>query len=219
MVTGIILRQSPAGEYDRRISLLTKEKGKVAAFARGARKPGSRLAAATAPFSFGNFKLYQGRSVYTLAEADVRNYFEELRNDYMGACYGMYFAEVADFCTREGNDEREMMKLLYQSLRALSAASLPNPLVRSVFECMTMAVNGEFPGEFTRESLLEILGAEPEDSTLYALRYITSSPVEKLYTFNVADTVLFQLQAVALRYMKRFAGHSFKSLEVLQTLC
>ena len=82
-----------------------------------------------------------------------------------------------------------------------------------------MAVNGEFPGEFTRESLLEILGAEPEDSTLYALRYITSSPVEKLYTFNVADTVLFQLQAVALRYMKRFAGHSFKSLEVLQTLC
>ena len=110
----------------------------------------------------------------------------------------------------EGNDEREMMKLLYQSLRALSAASLPNPLVRSVFECRTMAVNGEFPGEFTRESLLEILGAEPEDSTLYALRYITSSPVEKLYTFNVADTVLFQLQAVALRYMKRFCRTFFQ---------
>ena len=32
-VTGIILKQSPVGEYDRRISLLTKEKGKVAAFA------------------------------------------------------------------------------------------------------------------------------------------------------------------------------------------
>ena len=219
MVTGIILKQSPVGEFDRRISLLTKEKGKVAAFARGARKPGSRLAAATAPFSFGSFKLYQGRSAYTLAEADVRNYFEELRGDYIGACYGMYFAEVADFCTREGNDEREMMKLLYQSLRALCAASLPNPLVRCVYECRTMAVNGEFPGEFTEESLAEILGAAAEESTLYALRYIITSPVEKLYTFNVADKVLLQLQAVAFRYMKRFAGHSFKSLEVLQTLC
>ena len=216
-VTGIILKQSPVGEYDRRISLLTKEKGKVAAFARGARKPGNRLAAATNPFSFGSFKLYEGRSAYTLADADIRNYFEELRTDYIGACYGMYFAEMADFCTREGNDEREMMKLLYQSLRALCAASLPNPLVRCVFECRAMAVNGEFPGEFTQEALEQLLGEPGEDSTLYALRYITSSPVEKLYTFRVADTVLAQLQAVAGLYMKRFAGHPFKSLEVLQT--
>ena len=220
-VTGIILKQSPVGEYDRRISLLTKEKGKVAAFARGARKPGNRLAAATNPFSFGSFRLYEGRNAYTLAEADIRNYFEELRSDYIGACYGMYFAEVTDFCTRECNDEREMMKLLYQSLRALCAAALPNPLVRCVFECRAMAVNGEFPGEFTREALEGILGGGmPEDSTLYALYYITSSPLEKLYTFKVAEAVLGQLQAVAGRYMKRFAGQQqFKSLEVLQTLC
>ncbi len=219
LVTGIILKQSPVGEYDRRISLLTKEKGKVAAFARGARKPGSRLAAATNPFSFGNFKLYEGKSAYTLAEADVKNYFEELRSDYIGACYGMYFAEVTDFCTREGNDEREMMKLLYQSLRALCAASLPNPLVRCVFECRTMMVNGEFPRDFTREGLTPLIGAVVEDSTVFALHYITTSPVEKLYTFNVTDMVLEQLETVAGQYMKRFAGHSFKSLEVLQTLC
>ena len=108
-VTGIILKQSLVGEYDRRISLLTKEKGKVAAFARGARKPGNRLAAATNPFSFGSFRLYEGRNAYTLAEADIRNYFEELRSDYIGACYGMYFAEVTDFCwqlRRNGRRDR-----------------------------------------------------------------------------------------------------------------
>lgn len=220
-VTGIVLKQSPVGEYDRNISILTKERGKISAFARGARRPGSKLSAAAAPFSFGTFRMYQGRSSYTLTEAEIQNYFEELRADYIGACYGMYFAEVADFCTREGNDEREMMKLLYQSLRALCAAALPNPLVRCVFECRAMAVNGEFPGEFTREALEGILGGGmPEDSTLYALYYITSSPLEKLYTFKVADAVLVQLQAVAGRYMKRFAGQQqFKSLEVLQTLC
>lgn len=220
LMTGIILKQSPVGEYDRRISLLTKERGKVSAFAKGARKPGSRLAAATNPFSFGRFRLYEGRNSYTLSEADIQNYFEELRTDYIGACYGMYFAEVTDYCTREGNDEREMMKLLYQSLRALCAASLPNPLVRCVFECRTMWINGEFPKDFSRESSGEILGGDTaEDSTLYALRYITSSPVEKLYTFNVTDRVLLQLQIVADRYMKQFAGRNFKSLEVLQTMC
>ena len=70
-VTGIVLKQTPVGEYDRHISLLTKERGKVSAFARGARKPGGRLAAATGPFCFGSFKLYQGRSAYTLAEAEI----------------------------------------------------------------------------------------------------------------------------------------------------
>lgn len=210
-VTGIVLKQSPVGEYDRHISLLTKERGKISAFARGARRPGNKLSAAAAPFSFGRFKLYEGKNSYTLAEADIQNYFEGLRRDYTGACYGMYFAEVADYYTRENNDEREMMKLLYQSLRALCAESLPDSLVRCVFECKAIAVNGEFPGPPADRQL--------EDSTVYALRYIAASPIEKLYTFTVTDSVLAELKQVAEDYMRRFVGREFKSLEVLQTLC
>lgn len=210
-VTGIVLKQSPVGEYDRHISLLTKEKGKISAFARGARRPGNRLTAATNPFSFGCFKLYEGKSAYNLGDAEIQNYFEELRTDYIGACYGMYFVEVADYYTRENNDEREMMKLLYQSLRALCAPSLPDPLVRCVFECKAIAVNGEFPGVPEDRPL--------EPSAVYALQYIEKSPVERLYTFTVTDSVLRQLQQVAEDYMKKFVGHRFKSLEVLQTLC
>ena len=210
-MTGIILKQSPVGEYDRHISLLTKERGKISAFARGARRPGNKLAAATNPFSFGSFKLYEGKNSYTVAEADIHNFFAELRTDYIGACYGMYFAEVADYYTRENNDEREMLKLLYQSLRALCAPSLPNSLVRCVFECKAIAVNGEFPGVPEDREL--------EPGTVYTLQYIMSSPVEKLYTFTVSDSVLTQLQQVAEAYMKKFVGHEFKSLEVLQTLC
>ncbi len=211
IVTGIILKQSPVGEYDRHISLLTKERGKLSAFARGARRPGNKLAAATNPFSFGTFKLYEGKSSYTVADADIQKFFEELRTDYIGACYGMYFAEVADYYTRENNDEREMLKLLYQSLRALCAPSLPNSLVRCVFECKAIAVNGEFPGVPDDREL--------EPGTVYALQYIGASPVEKLYTFTVSDSVLIQLQQVAEAYMKKFVGREFKSLEVLQTLC
>lgn len=211
MVTGIVLKTFPVGEYDRGIILLTRERGKISAFARGARKPGNRLAAASNPFSFGRFKLYEGKNSYNIVETDIQNFFEELRTDYVGACYGLYFAEVAEWYTRENNDEREMLKLLYQSLRALCADSLPNPLVRCVFECRAIVINGEFPGAPADEKL--------EESTVYALQYIAESPIEKLYTFTVTDSVLEELKTVATRYMKQFVGHNFKSLEVLQTLC
>lgn len=210
-MTGMILKQAPIGEYDRRICLLTKERGKISAFARGARKQNSRLAAATGPFCFGSFKLYQGRESYTVADAEIQNFFEELMTDYEGACYGMYFAEIADYYTRENNDERQMLKLLYQSLRALCAQSLSNPLVRCVYELKAIAVNGEYPGPPKDENLLE--------STLYALHYIENSPVEKLYTFTVTEEVLAQLQEVSAVYCRRFMERSFKSLEILKTLC
>ncbi len=210
-VTGMILKQAPIAEYDRRVCLLTRERGKIAAFARGARKPNSRLAAATNPFCFGTFKLYEGRDSYTLAEAEIQNYFEGLMTDYEGAYYGMYFAEVADYYTRENNDEREMLKLLYQSLRALCAPALPKPLVRCIYELRAIAVNGEFPGVPSDREL--------QESTVYALHYIESSPIEKLYTFTVADSVLKELSKVAQDYRKRFMDRSFKSLEILETLC
>ena len=210
-VTGMILKQSPMGEYDRRVCLLTKERGKISAFARGARKPGNRLTAATNLFAFGTFKLYSGKSSYTMTDADVQNYFEDLMTDYIGAYYGMYFTEVADYYTRENNDEREMLKLLYQSLRAISAPSLPNELVKCAYEIKSIVVNGEFPGLPNDMQL--------QESTIYALQYIVSSPIEKLYTFTVTDSVLEELGRVASIYRKQFLGHEFKSLEILKTLC
>lgn len=210
-VTGMILKQTPVGEYDRRICLLTKEKGKISAYARGARRPGNRLAAATNPFSFGLFKLYAGRDSYTLAEADISNFFSELMTDYEGAYYGIYFAEVADYYTRENNDEREMLKLLYQSIRALCAPALPNKLIKCIFELKAIVVNGEYPGVPQDRKL--------EESTVYALHYIAESSIEKLYTFTVKDSVLSELCEIAEEYRKRFTDRNFKSLEILKTLC
>ena len=207
-VTGIILKQTPIGEYDRRICLLTKEKGKISAFVRGSRKPGSRLSSATNPFYFGILKLYEGKNAYNVAEADIQNYFEDLRTDYIGAYYGMYFAEIADFYTRENSDDREMMKLLYQSLRALSVPSLARELVRYIYEIKSIVVNGEFPGMPADTDGLE-------ESTLYALQYIVESPVEKLFTFTVSESVLSQLKVLSEMYCRKAFDREFKSLEIL----
>lgn len=208
-VMGIVIRSEPIGEYDRRVVLLTRERGKISAFARGARRTNSRFMAPTSPFTFGSFQLFEGKSSYNICEVSALNYFESLRKDFEGAYYGMYFLELCDYCARENNDETEVLKLLYQSLRALTHASLKRRLVRAVFEIKLIVVNGEFPG---------MPAGSFADSTRYALEYIVQTPVEKLYTFTVTDAILLELEKIAAKYRKDCLPGRFKSLEILQSL-
>ena len=209
-VTAIVLEVTPVGEYDRRVVLLTKERGKITAFAKGARRQTSKLIAATNLFAFGEFKLYPGRSAYTLTDAHIKNYFEELRVDFEGAYYGMFFLEVCDYYTRENNDEKEFLKLVYQSLKALSVKSLNRKLVQCIFEMKAMVINGEFPG----------MPAEGEwqESTEYAVSYIINSSIEKLYTFTVSEKVLEEMIRITERYRYHYIDREFKSLEMLSVL-
>ena len=147
-VTGMVLSGTPVGEYDKRLVILTKERGKISAFARGARRPKSSLLAASEPFTFGEFALYRGRDSYTVSSVEVSNYFSDLREELEDIYMGMYFCEVADYFTRENLDAKEVLKLLYQSLRALKVPSLPRGLVKMVYEFKMIALNGEAPRLF-----------------------------------------------------------------------
>ena len=134
----MILNTMPVGEYDKRITILTRERGKITAFARGARRPKSSLQAATNLFCFGTFEAYEGRSSYTVVKAEISNYFRELAMDLDKTYYGCYFLELADYFCQENNDCINQLKLVYQTLRALNVPSLSPKLVRVIYELKTL---------------------------------------------------------------------------------
>ena len=209
-VTGLVLTSVPAGEYDRRVEILTKERGRISGFARGARRPGSPVMAAASPFVFGTFKIRQGKSAYQIFEAKVDNYFEKLRSDITAACYGSYFMEVLQYITRENNDETALLMLAYQSLRALESEAFDNRLVRAVFEIKAVMLEGEYPGPRRGEKYL--------DASLYALDFLYRTPPAKVYSFSVKPEVLGELETYANWLCGRTWDHKFSSLEILQVL-
>jgi DNA repair protein RecO (recombination protein O) len=208
-LTGMVLKATPVGDYDRRLVILTRERGKITAFARGAKRPGSQLMAVSRPFVFGRFRLFEGRDAYSLNSSEITNYFTEIAADMEAACYGSYFLELADYFSRENMDGTELLLLLYQSMRALLKPALPNPLVRVIFELRIMVINGEYTEHPPRPV---------SDSANYAWEYIIATPIENLYTFIVKDEVLQELKANVEINKKRFIDHHFHSLEILEMM-
>ena len=211
-VTGMVLSAAPVGDYDKLVVLLTRERGKIRAFARGARRPGSALMAAANAFAFGEFQIYEGRTSYTMSQASIQNYFGELMTDFEGACYGQYFLEFADYYTRENADGSDFLKLAYQSLRALLIPAIPRKLVRYIYELKAMAYSGECPQEW---SIFESWDLDP--STKYAFQYVIASSVEKLYTFTLKEHVCEEFGRIVTWMREHYVDHHFKSLEILET--
>lgn len=208
-LTGMVLSAMPMGEFDKRIVLLTRERGRIAAFVKGARRPNSYLLGASRPMAFGTFHLYEGRNSYTLKSAEITAYFDELSRDLEDISYGSYFMEIAAAYTVEGVDGTPMLKLLYQSLRALTRPSIPKLLVRYIFELRTMVVNG-------------VYSLDPPvpvcESTAYTIYHIGTAPIEKLYTFTVSDQVLEELGRCMVLYRERYLERHFTSLDILRSL-
>ncbi|SFA70451.1 DNA replication and repair protein RecO [Acetitomaculum ruminis DSM 5522] len=227
---GMIIKVSPVGEKGKRLVLLTLENGKVTVFANNAKKAGSSLLAATNPFVFGSFEVYQGKNSYTLLKADIDDYFLEISENLDRTYYGFYFLEICDYYCKENNDETEVLKLLYQSIKALCTDKIEYKLIRRIFELKLLVLNGEYPNVFscvecgTKENLLafsirkdgcickecaKLYGEDSKllEATIYTMQFIVCQSIAKLYTFRVSEQVLLQLEKIMDQYLRKYINY------------
>ncbi len=189
------------------------------------------------PFCLRRVFLLRGPgATYRLVQAEIQQYFREITEDYESAMYGFYFLELADYYSREGEGEPELLKLLYAALRAMIRKQQPKKLVRYVYELRVLVLNGEYPEAFhcaccgTTEHLNRFSlgrngflcetcapgeGRRVETSTVYAMQYIISAPLNRLFAFTVSEEVLEEIQWIMDRFRKKWVDHTFHSLEML----
>lgn len=238
---GIVLGTSLIGEYDRRLVILTKERGKITAFAKGVRKTTNQLISSSQLFVMGTFTLYEGRDAYTLKNIDVKEYFHELTFDMNKYCYGSYFCEMMTYFTREGERSTDYLNLLFVSLNALKKGLMPVRLIRRIYEIKMMDVFGQGLQSYHcpicgNDHLSQIFDAQAggivcEDcvnktrspisittDARYTLQYINGAAFGKLYNFNVSEQVLEELEHICDSFLNVYLDKKFNSLQIIDSL-
>ncbi len=117
----IVLRHKDWGEADRLTTLYTKERGKIRAVAKGARKIRSRKAGHLQPFTHIRIQLARAKGPYIITQAETINAFLPLREDLNLTGNASYLLELLDRFTYEEEEiNPSIFSLLENSLTRLT---------------------------------------------------------------------------------------------------
>lgn len=128
---GIVLRSFPFGEADRVVIILSPNRGKIRAVAKGVRRTKSRFGGRLEPFTHVDLVLYEGRNLDTLTAATIIESHPRLRSDLDKVIAAGTMVEVADVVAQEEEKSGRLFLLLQRGLRALEQGPLHPDLVAS----------------------------------------------------------------------------------------
>jgi DNA repair protein RecO (recombination protein O) len=130
-VTAIVLRHADWGEADRIITLFTRERGKLRAVARGARKIRSRKAGHLEPFTQITLQLAASRDMPIVQQVETLQAYLPIRDDLVRTGYAAYVIELLDrFSYEEGSEATITFRLLAETMGRISAETDPWLAVR-----------------------------------------------------------------------------------------
>jgi len=125
-VEAVVLRHADWGEADRVLTLYTRERGKVRAIAKGARKIRSRKAGHLEPFTRVTLQLAKGRDLLIVTQADTLDAYMPLGEDLVKAGYASYAVELLDrFIYEDESENVNIFHLLTDILTRI--ATEPDP--------------------------------------------------------------------------------------------
>ncbi len=241
---GVVLKVRDIDEADRVLTILTRDRGVITAFANGAKRLKSKLMAATQALTYSGFQLYKGKDHYTVDSAETLTVFYGIRNDIDSLSLAGYLCELTQSLAPEEDEAEGFLRLLLNCLHFLNTGTRTVRFIKPVFELRILALAGYMPNlvcctvcscyeaptmyfclnsakllcpDCAKEPFAEpVMPISP--AVLTAMRYIIYSEFEKLFNFTLTDESLMQLVKVCEAYMLAQMGHGFKTLDFLNSL-
>jgi len=125
-IEAVVLRHADWGEADRLLTLYSRERGKVRAIAKGARKMRSRKAGHLEPFTRVTLQLAKGRDLLIVTQADTLDAYLPMREDLIKTSHASYVVELLDrFTYEEELESFDIFRLLTGTLSLVASETDP----------------------------------------------------------------------------------------------
>jgi len=145
-IRAVVLRTVDYGESDRVVTLFSEERGKLAAFARGARASRRRFGGALEPFTLLDAEVRErpGSDLLVLESVHVVRPFGAIRGDLARIACAGYACELARELVRDHEPHPDLIQLLVEYLGLLDAGPA-RPAALRAFELGALRAAGLMP--------------------------------------------------------------------------
>lgn len=144
-VNGLILRETPYGDYDKILNLLTAEYGRITVSGKGIKSLKNKNMPATQLFCYSSFLLKKRGDYYYISESELIENFFGLRGDLHTLSLASYICDIVYDVTAEDNDETEMLRLTLNALYAISKRKTNLSVIKAAYEFKTAGIAGYMP--------------------------------------------------------------------------
>ncbi len=232
---GIVISRREVGENSVFIDILTDEQGIIEASAHGANKINSSILSSAALFAYSTFSLCKNKLRYTVNSAKPKFTFHEIGKDIEKLALASYFAQSVRYCTPSEQPQESVVRFFAIALYEIMKGR-PLSLVKAAFELrysreLGFAPNlvccdncGEYDcaeGMFFLADKAKLICADcfcadnavkllPE--TLFAMRNIVFSPLDRAFRFNIGAEAAKQLGEICESYFLSRVERSFPTL-------
>lgn len=238
----IVLRRTDFGESDRLLTLFSRERGKVRAIAKGARKPQSRKTGHVELYMRTRFLIAEGRDLDIITQADLVESYQGLREDLIRTTYAAYIVELLDRFTAEEDKNLALYDLLADTLRRLSETEEPILVVR-YSELRMLALSGYQPQLFYCVACEEPIAEEDQffsaelggllcpncrerdrrarpvsAGAVKVLRYLQTRDWRTVSALRLRGTMHAELEHVMHHYLTYILERNLKSIDFLHRL-
>ena len=148
-VKGIVTRAVQYKENDKILTVLTAELGRISVYCHGAKSNKSKFLTNCRLFCYSEFVLTRKKDFYYIKEADYLEAFFDIVNSMDKLFLGQYFLEIINEISVEGERHDGLLRLVLNSLYALSNNLASFETIKSAFElraCVEMGVSPYLQG-------------------------------------------------------------------------
>ena len=233
---GLVIREVNVGESDRLVTLFTRDYGILKAYAPGAKSIKSKKGAATSLLTYSAVTFSKKKDTLRITEASPIALFFSVGSEIETLALSQYFCELAYEFGESGNANREMLRLILNSLHFLCKEKRYPPLIKAITELRLASISGYSPnlvacedcGTFEDEKMYfnfengslkcSECGSQGDsvvvdEALLSAMRHIVYSEFSKLYSFTLGEKNADRLSDITSRYITLQSDRRFKTLE------